>query len=128
MFVPNLVFLTRPSLQILGKTQTGVFPISGISGQSLIKRNCHNSRTSGHINMKLGAVTKIDKRSKAMSRKFDDDARSENCDVITIFPIYDQFEQSGSRIPDVESVKLIFSSIVTFYLTKTKNRTKKSLT
>ena len=29
MFVQNLVFFTRPSLQILGKTQTGVFPISG---------------------------------------------------------------------------------------------------
>ena len=28
MFVPDLVFLTRPSLQILGKTQTWVFPIS----------------------------------------------------------------------------------------------------
>ena len=26
--VPNLVSLTHPSLQILGKTQTGVFPIS----------------------------------------------------------------------------------------------------
>ena len=25
----NLVYLTRPSLQILNKTQTGVFPISG---------------------------------------------------------------------------------------------------
>ena len=29
MFVLKLVFLTRPNLQILGKTQTGVFPISG---------------------------------------------------------------------------------------------------
>ena len=28
-FMPSLVSLTRPSLQILGKTQTGVFPISG---------------------------------------------------------------------------------------------------
>ena len=36
--------------------------------------------------------------------------------------------QSGSRIPDAESVKLIFSLTVTFYLTKTENRTKKSLT
>ena len=27
-FLPNLVSLTRPSLQILRKTQTGVFPIS----------------------------------------------------------------------------------------------------
>ena len=28
-FVSNLVFLTRLSVQILGKTQTGVLPISG---------------------------------------------------------------------------------------------------
>ena len=34
-------------------------------------------------------------------------------------------EQSRSRIPDVESVKLTFSLRITFYLTKTENRTKK---
>ena len=28
-FVPNLVSLTRPSLQILNNTQTGILPISG---------------------------------------------------------------------------------------------------
>ena len=39
-----------------------------ISGQSL-KRNCHSSRTSGDIDMKLGTVTKIDTRSKALSQK-----------------------------------------------------------
>ena len=38
-------------------------------------------------------------------------------------PIYGQFmEQSGKRIPDAWYVKLTFSSIVTFYLTKTENR------
>ena len=34
--------------------------------------------------MKLGPVTKLDKRSKTMSKKFlkfDDDVMSENCDV-----------------------------------------------
>ena len=37
-------------------------------------------------------------------------------------------EQSESRIPDAQSVKLIFSlRVVTFYLTKNENRTKKSL-
>ena len=41
--------------------------------------------------MKLGQVTKLDKRNKTMSKKFDDDVMSENCDVITIFPIYGQF-------------------------------------
>ena len=35
-----------------------------ISGQSLTKRKCHNSRTSDDIDMKLGLVTKLDKRKK----------------------------------------------------------------
>ena len=42
-FVPNLVFLTRPSLQILGKNSDGGICDFQISGQSLIRRNCHNS-------------------------------------------------------------------------------------
>ena len=62
-----------------------------ISGQSLIKENCHNSRTSDDIDMKLGPVTKVDKRDKSMSKKFDDDVMSKNCDGIIIFPIYGQF-------------------------------------
>ena len=37
-------------------------------------------------------------------------------------------EQSGSRIPDAWSLVLTFSLILNFYLTKTENRTKKSLT
>ena len=49
--------------------------------------------------MKLGPVTKIDKRNKAtLSKKFDDDAMSWNCDVIIIFPIYGQF--GAIRKPD----------------------------
>ena len=38
-------------------------------GQSLIKENCHNSRTSDDINMKLGPVPKLDKKNKTMSKK-----------------------------------------------------------
>ena len=40
--------------------------------------------------MKLGPVTKLDKRNKTTSKKFDDHVMSENCDVIAIFPIYGQ--------------------------------------
>ena len=35
--------------------------------------------------MKLGPITKIDKRNKTTSKKFNDDVMSENCDVIVIF-------------------------------------------
>ena len=41
--------------------------------------------------MKLGPVTKLDKRNKTTSKKFDDDVMSTNRDVIVIFPIYGQF-------------------------------------
>ena len=42
--------------------------------------------------MKLGPVTKPDKRNKTMSNKFDDGIMLANCDVIVIFLIYGQFE------------------------------------
>ena len=37
------------------------------SGQSLIKDNCHNSRSSDDIDRKLGPVTKLDKKNKTTS-------------------------------------------------------------
>ena len=61
--VPNFVSLTRHSLQILGKTSD-----FRISGQSLMKENCHNSRISNDIDMKLGPVTKFNKRNKTTSK------------------------------------------------------------
>ena len=41
--------------------------------------------------MKLGAVTKLDKRNKTMSKKFDDNVMSGSYDAIAIFPIYGRF-------------------------------------
>ena len=80
----------RQSLDI-GQNSDGGISDFRISGQSLIKENCHNSRTSDDIDMKLRPVTKLDKRNKTTSKKFDDDVMSKNCDVIVIFPIYGQF-------------------------------------
>ena len=62
-----------------------------ISGQPLIKRNCHNSWTIDDTDMKLGQVTKLDKRIKTTLKNFNDDVMPEICDVIAIFPIYGQF-------------------------------------
>ena len=42
--------------------------------------------------MKLGPVTKLDKKNTAMSKTFESDIMSANCDVIVIFLIYAQFE------------------------------------
>ena len=41
--------------------------------------------------MKLGSVTKLDKRNKTPSKYFDDGVMPQNFDVIVIFLIYDQF-------------------------------------
>ena len=68
-FVPNLVFLTLPSLQIFGKNADGGISDFCICGQSLIKENCHNSRTSDSIDKKLGPVTKLDKKNKKTPKK-----------------------------------------------------------
>ena len=87
--MPNLVSLTRPSLQILGKTHNGVFSVSGFLVNIFWKKN---SRTSDDTDMKIGPVTKFDKRNKTPSKKFDDDAMSKYYDVIVIFLIYGQFE------------------------------------
>ena len=40
--------------------------------------------------MKLGPVTKLDKRNKKTPKEFDDDIISANCDFIVIFLIYGQ--------------------------------------
>ena len=52
-----------------------------------------------------------------------------NCDVIFIFAIYRQFGAlRKSDSGPIVNKKLTFSLTVTFYLTKSENRTKKSLT
>ena len=114
----NLVFLTCPSLQILGKTigqnSDGDISVIRISDQSLIKRNCHNSRISDDIHIKLGLVTKVEQKNKATSKMFENDVMSKHCDAI----VTANFEQSESWSLDGQSIKLKFSSIVNSYVTK----------
>ena len=64
--------------------------------------------------MKLGPVTKLDKRNKATSQ------------IVTsllFFQFMAILEESRSRIFDALAVKFTFSLTVTFYLTKPENRT-----
>ena len=65
----NLVSLTCPSLQIMGKTQTEVFQISGFLAKSLTNENYHNSRNGDDIDIKLGPVIKIDKGNTTSKKK-----------------------------------------------------------
>ena len=122
MFVSNLALLTLPR-------QNSDWGISDfwLTGQSLMKINCHNSRTSDDIDMKLRPVTKIDKRNKTMSKHL----TMRLCrKIVTSLPFLQYMansEQSKSRILDALSVKLIFLLIVIFYLAKTEIMSKKSL-
>ena len=53
--------------------------------------------------MKLGPVTKLDKRNKTTSKNFEIDVILENCDVIVIFfKFLANLQQFGGRIPDTE--------------------------
>ena len=87
------------SLEIGQNSDRGISDFQ-ISGQSLIKINCHNSWTSDDTDIKLELVTKLDKRNKTLSKNFDDDVMLKNCDVIVIFSIYGNLKQSGGQIPD----------------------------
>ena len=84
-----------PRSPYIGQYSDGSISDFQISGQSFIKRNCHNSRISDDIDIKVGPVTELYKRNKTTSKTFDNDAMSENCDVIANFPIYHQFSNSG---------------------------------
>ena len=79
--------------------------------------------------MKLKPATKLEKKT-ATSKKFDDDTMMscwQRVTSLSFFRFMTKLKLSGSRIPDAWSVKLTFSFIVTFYLTKSENITEKSL-
>ena len=59
--------------------------------------------------MTLGSVTKFDKRNTTTSKKFGYGVMSRNCDVIVIFPIYDELGAIQMPVPDAWPVKLTFS-------------------
>ena len=77
-----------PQSRDIGQNTDGDISDFRISGQSLIKENRHNSRTSDDIDMKLGPVTKLEKTNKTTSKKLDNDVMSKNCEVIVIFCIF----------------------------------------
>ena len=96
----------------------GVFDFQ-ISGQSLKKQNCLNSRTSDDIDMKVGPVTKLDKRNKTILKKTDNDVISGNCGIIVIFPIYSQFREIWK--PDIGRIVCKTYVFIDSYLLSYKN-------
>ena len=127
IFIPKFVTLTSSCLQILGKIQTGVFPIPRFLVKSFINKNYHSSRTNNDIDMKFGPLTKHDNRSMTTLKKFGDGVTLANYDVIVILVICGWIR----AIWNPESGHIIYNSYIfikskaSFYITKTKSRTKK---
>ena len=78
--------------------------------------------------MKLGPETKFHKRSKATSKKLVMTSCPRIVTSLSFFQFMANLDQSVSWILDARSEKLTLTLIITFYLTKTENRTEKSLT
>ena len=75
--------------------------------------------------MKFGPITELDKRNEATSKNLMLTSCRKIVTSLSFFGFLANLEQSGGRIPDTESAKVMFSVIATFCLTKTENRTKK---
>ena len=80
---------------------------------------------SEDIDMKIGPVAKLEKnKTKERQKKFDDYVMPTICDVIFTFLIYGQFGEIQMTDSGPQSVKFTYFLTVTFYLTKTANKTK----
>ena len=78
--------------------------------------------------MKVGQVTKLDKRNKITPKNLTMTSCRKIVTLLSFFEVLANLEQSGGRIPDTKSAKATFPLIVTFCLRKTENRTIKSIT
>ena len=114
--MPNLVSLTYFNPRVMNKVQARVFSISRFLVKCIIKNFCHNSRNSTNIDMKLGSLSKLDKRNTMASKKWLWHHRG----------IYDVIVKS--RNLNAWPITLTFSLVTNFYLTNDENRIKKSLT
>ena len=73
-----MVSLTHLSVQILGKAQVGVFPISGFLFNPLERKIVITLKPVMILTLNFDQVTKFDKRGTAMSKKVNGDVMSPN--------------------------------------------------
>ena len=78
--------------------------------------------------MKLGPVTKPDKKNTATSKKWTITSCGQVVTSMFFFQFMANLQPSRSWIADAWPIKLMFSLTISFYLAETENRTKKSLT
>ena len=91
----NLVSLTYPDI---GENLVEGISDFRIPSESLIKENCHNSRASDDIDMKLGPIAKLDERKKNTSKKLT--SYQKIVTSLSFFQFMVNLEQSRSWIPD----------------------------
>ena len=111
-------------LDCFSTSQTSQIPNKIITAQLEI---C-NPRINYDIEIKHGPVNEPDKRNRTMSKNLTMTSRPKIVTSLSFYRFMVTLEQFGSRIPEEWYAKLTFSLIVTFYLPKTENRTKKTLT
>ena len=91
--IPNL-----PQSPYIGQNSDGTISDFQISGQAFIEENCHNSRTSNDIDVKLELVTKLEKKTRqyqktlmmALYRNF-----WRHCHFSDLLPIWSNAEVSA---------------------------------
>ena len=114
--VPNLVSLTIvPVSRYRAKVKQGYFQFMDFSSITYSK-NCHNSRTTDNVDIKFEPATKLETTT------------SKNWEWPHISKLWCHLEQSRDWIPDAWSVNTYIFNNINLFLTKTENRTKKSLT
>ena len=79
-----------------------------ISGRSLIKENCHNSRTRNDTDMNIGQANKLENRNKT-SKIQTMTSCQQNVTPLSFLQFIARLEKFRKWIPDSSYVKLIFS-------------------
>ena len=101
----------------------GVISDFRISSQSFIKEICHNSRTSNDNEMKLGPITKLNKRNMAMSKNLTMTSCRQIVSSLSFFQFMAKF--GAIRKPDCGRMVCKSDIFINNNLTKTENRSKK---
>ena len=113
---------TNPSQSLdLGQYSDGDIFDFWIFGQSFINENCHNSRTSHDIDMKLGLVTKLDKRNEARSKNLTITSCQKIVTSLSFFRLIANLQTSGSQIPEACPINHTFHYFINNNLLSYKN-------
>ena len=98
--------------------QTGIFPIPKILVKSIINKSCHNYRANNDTNVKLGPLTKLDKKNTTMSKKTERWSHVSKSwhhfHFSNLWPVWSNLEVNAW------SLILKFSLTTTFHLKKTE--------